>query len=278
MGGGADRGTRLIRAPLSTTSVLDEAADVVALTATPWAALLIITELPYRFLQVVFIDQLINLGGEAMHYGAALQSIANLVVVAFVVAVCGRAVYARTCQLASQSGAKPGSDALRLSMPALLSFLVTSSVTELLFYATLVTIVAIPVIAVVRGLATGTYELNDAPGVIGPFKLIGRYARELRVTSAIVLVFAVAMLVAFAKVAGSFAIGVWLAGAAGARVARWSQLFTFANRRFVLMTIAGALIAVQPFWIAANVMLVTKAGVEETGEDLRAWFRGLRNA
>ena len=44
------------------------------------------------------------------------------------------------------------------------------------------------------------------------------------------------------------------------------------------MTIAGALIAVQPFWIAANVMLVTKAGVEETGEDLRAWFRGLRNA
>ena len=278
MGGGADRGTGLIRAPLSTTSVLDEATDVVALTASPWAALLIVTELPYRFLQVVFIDQLINLGGEAMHYGAALQSIANLVVVAFVVAVCGRAVYARACRLASQSGAKPGSDALRLSMPALLSFLVTSSVTELLFYATFITFVAIPVIAVVRGLAIGTYELNDAPGVIAPFKLIGRYGREARVATAIVLVFAVALLVAFVNVAGSFSIGVFLAGAAGARAARWSTLFTFGNRRFILMTIAGALIAIQPFWIAANVLLVRKAGVEETGEDLRTWFRTLRNA
>jgi hypothetical protein len=69
-----------------------------------------------------------------------------------------------------------------------------------------------------------------------------------------------------------------MAGAAGARMARWSQLFSFENRRFVLMIIAGALIAVQPFWIAANVMLVAKAGAEETGEDLRAWFRALRNA
>ena len=268
----------MIRAPLSTTSVLDEATDVVALTATPWAALLIVTELPYRFLQVVFIDQLLDLGGEAMHYGAALQSIADLVIIAFVLAVCGRAVYARACRLASQSGSRPGREALRLSMPALLSFLVTSSVTELLFYATFITFVSIPVIAVVRGLAIGTYELNDAPGVIAPFKLIGRYGREARVATAIVLVFAVALLVAFGNVAGTFAIGVWMAGAAGARVARWSQLFTFANRRFVLMTIAGALITVQPFWIAANVMLVTKAGAEETGEDLRAWFRALRNA
>ena len=46
----------MIRAPLSTTSVLDEAADVARLTASPWAALLILTEIPYRFLQAVFVD------------------------------------------------------------------------------------------------------------------------------------------------------------------------------------------------------------------------------
>ena len=257
--------------------MLDEATDAVALT-TPWVALLILTELPYRFLQVVFIDQLLDLGGEALHYGAALQSIADLVIVAFVIAVCGRAVYARACRLASQSGRTPGRDALRVSIYALVCLLVTSTLTELLFYATLITIVAIPVIAVVRGLAVGTYELNDAPGVIAPFRLIARYGRETKIATAIVLVFAVALLVAFANVAGTFAIGVWMAGAAGARMARWSQLFSFENRRFVLMIIAGALIAVQPFWIAANVMLVAKAGAEETGEDLRAWFRALRNA
>jgi hypothetical protein len=267
----------LIRAPLSTTSVLDEAADAAALT-TPWIALLILTELPYRFLQVVFLDQLFALGGEAQHYGAALQSIADLVIVAFVIAVCGRAVYARAVRLASHSGATPGREALRVPMPALLSLLVTSSVTELLFYATFMTCLAVPVLAVVRGLAIGTYELNDAPGVVGPFKLIARYGREARIAAALMLVFAVALLVAFGNVAGSFGIGMWLAGAAGARVARWAQLFTMHNRRFVLMTIAGALIAVQPFWIAANVLLVMKAGAAETGEDLRAWFRGLRNA
>jgi hypothetical protein len=268
----------LIRAPLSTTSVLDEAVDVVGLTASPWAALLILTELPYRFLQVVFIDELIDLGGEATHYGKALQSIADLVIIAFVLAVCGRAVYARACRLASHSGRTPGREALRLSLPALLSFLVTSSVTELLFYATSLTIVAIPVIAVVRGLATGTYEMNEAPGVIRPFRLIQRYGRELRIAVALVIVFTIALVVALINVAGSFSIAVFLADAAGTGAARWSRLFTFANRRYVLMTIAGALIAIQPFWIAANVMLVGKAGAEETGEDLRAWFRALRNA
>jgi hypothetical protein len=268
----------LIRAPLSTTSVLDEATEVVGLTASPWAALLILTEIPYRFLQAVFVDQLIALGAEATHYGRLLQSTADLVIVAFVLAVAGRAVYARACRLASQSGANPGREALRLSLPALLSFLVTSGVTELLFYAGSITVLAIPVIAVVRGLATGTYELNDAPGVLRPFRLIARYGREVRIATALVIIFTVALFVAFVNVAGSFSIGVALAGAAGVRAARWSTMFSFENRRLVLMTFAGALIAIQPFWIAANVLLVRKAGVEETGEDLRTWFRALRNA
>jgi hypothetical protein len=267
----------LIRAPLSTTSVLDEATEIVTLTATPWAALLLLTELPYRFLQALFIDQLIELGGSATHYGHALQSTANGVVAAFVLAVCGRAVYARACRLASNSGASPGREALRLSLPALLAFLITSAATELLYYALALTVVAIPVVAVVRGLATGTYELNDTPGVLKPFRLIAQRGRELKIAVAIVLVFIVAFVVAWVNVAGSFGAGIFLADAAGAAAARWSRLFTFGNRRFVLMTIAGAAMAVQPFWIAANVMLVRKAGVEETGEDLRAWFSALRS-
>src|SRR6185503_12059635 len=55
----AARGTPLIRAPLSTTSVLDESAAVVRATVTPWAALLLATSIPYRFMQIVFADRLI---------------------------------------------------------------------------------------------------------------------------------------------------------------------------------------------------------------------------
>lgn len=266
----------MIRAPLSTTAVLDEATDVVRLTV-PWVALLLAAELPYRFLQAVFIDQLIDLGDQATHHGRALQSTANGVVIAFVIAVIGRAVYARACRLTSDSGAPAGREALRLSIPALLSFLVTSTMTELLYWTFGLTVVALPAIAIVRGLAAGTYELNDAPGVLKPFRHIARHARELKIAAAIVFVFAIAFLVALVNVAGSFGAGVFLADAAGAAAARWSRQFTITNRRYLLMCFAGAALAVQPFWIAANVMLVRKAGAEETGEDLRTWFRALRS-
>jgi hypothetical protein len=44
------------------------------------------------------------------------------------------------------------------------------------------------------------------------------------------------------------------------------------------MTLAGALLIVEPFWIAAQVLLVRKAGAEETGDDLRTWFEELQRA
>ena len=64
----------------------------------------------------------------------------------------------------------------------------------------------------------------------------------------------------------------------GADLSRWSVLFSQHDRRFVLATIAGAWIAIEPFWIAANVVLVRKAGAAETGEDLRVWFEELRQS
>jgi hypothetical protein len=42
------------------------------------------------------------------------------------------------------------------------------------------------------------------------------------------------------------------------------------------MLTAGALVAVEPFWIAAHVVFVRKAGAQERGDDLRAWFEELR--
>jgi hypothetical protein len=44
------------------------------------------------------------------------------------------------------------------------------------------------------------------------------------------------------------------------------------------MIIAGALLVIEPFWIAANVLLVRKAGAAETGDDLRVWFEELQRS
>ena len=57
-----------------------------------------------------------------------------------------------------------------------------------------------------------------------------------------------------------------------ADIGRWQVLLDFHNRTFRLLLFGGAALAIEPFWIAANVVLVRKAGAAETGEDLRVWF------
>ena len=264
VGRSAALGNVLIHAPLSTTSVLDEATDIVSMVASPWAAVVIATSIPYRFLQALFIDRLIEVGGDATHYGTLLGTTANLAIAAFVLALWGRA---------------PAAEAWRVSPVALTSYIFTGTLAELIFYATLFSGVGALMAAIVGGLAIGTMELNERASVLGAIRLIGRYGRELRIVTALVIVFACAMVVAFINVMATFNFGMWLADVfLGADLSRWSALFSGHNRRFVLAGIAGAWIAIEPFWIAANVVLVRKAGAAETGEDLRVWFEEVRES
>ena len=277
MGRSAAVGYVLIHAPLSTTSVLDESTDIVSMVGAPWAAVVIATSIPYRFMQAVFVDRLIEVGGEATHYGTLLGTTANLAIVAFVLALWGRAVFARACRLAAARGAPPGGEAWRVSPVAFASYIFTGTLAELIFYATLFSGIGTIMSAIVGGLAIGTMELNERASILGAMRLIGRYGRELRIVTALVIVFACAALVAFINVSATFGFGMWLSDVfLGADLSRWSVLFSQHNRRFVLATIAGAWIAIEPFWIAANVVLVRKAGAAETGEDLRVWFEELR--
>jgi hypothetical protein len=269
----------LIRTPLSTTSVLDEAADAVRLTAAPWAGLLVSTAIPYRFAQAIFADRLIAFGGDAVHYTHYLGTIASMTMAAFVLSRWGRLVFARAIRLASESGTSPGAEALRLSPAALFNYVYLSAIAELLSLLTLVTFVAPALCTMLSGLAVGTAELNDVPSIAAPFRRIARYGRDLKIVAALMLVFVCALAVAAVNVAAAFSVALWLAGAAGGwDVHRWSILGSLNNHRFVLMIIAGAVIALEPFWIAAHVTLVRKAGAAESGDDLRAWFEELRNA
>jgi hypothetical protein len=267
----------LIHTPLSTTSVLDEAADAVSLTAAPWAGVLIATALPYRFLQALFLDQLFEIGSGAAHYGNLLGATANVTVAAILLALWGRAVYARACRLALARGSAPGREAWRVPPAALASYVLTASAAMLLGYISLFTILGFAVAVVLSGIAIGTMELNDRVGVFAPFGRIFRYTKHVGIPIALLFVFFCALFVALVNLATAFELAKWLAGAIGTFDApRWQSLFTAGNRRYVLMLFAGAIVLVEPFWIAAHVIFVRKAGAVESGDDLRAWFDELR--
>jgi len=269
----------LIRAPLSTTSVLDESADAVRVTGAAWAALLILTSLPYRFAQAIFIDRLLELGGEATHYGNLLGSLARWTMGAFVISRCGRAIYARACRLATDSGEAPGAIAWRVPLAALANYLFLSAIVESITWLSLMTCLAFPLCVLLSGFAIGTMEMNEQPSIVMPFRLLAKRTRELRYAAALVLIFACALVVATINVAFAAGIGLALAEASGrVDVPRWTVLLHPDNHRFIAMIIAGGVLAIEPFWIAANVILVRKGGAVESGEELRVWFEELRRA
>jgi hypothetical protein len=269
----------LIRAPLSTTAVLDESADIVAMTAAPWAAVLIVTAIPYRFLQAIFFDQLLEVGGRAPQYGNLLGATANMTVASILLAFWGRAVYARACRLAIGRGAAPGREAWRVSPAAFASYVLTGSAAVLAGFVSLLSIVGIFVAIMFAGLAIGTMELNERVAVAEPFRIVFRHAKRVAVPFALVLVFTIAAFVAFVNLAALYNITAWLASAVGGFDApQWRALFGGQNRRFLLMLTFGALVLVEPFWIAAYVVYVRKAGAQESGDDLRTWFEELKRA
>lgn len=251
--------------------------DVVA-TAAPWSALVVATSLPYRFLQVVFFERLAELGGKAIHYGQALTMIANATLLAFIVSRCGRAVFARACRLAEASGTMPGRAALRVPAVALVSYVFVAALAEVLYYAGALTFVGPILAAMLSGLAIGTMELNTRPGLMPPLRVIARYSRTSKQLLALLFVFTIATLIAFINLFSVFQMGLWLAHAfSSVDLSRWEVLLSGSNGHFMFLLIAGAIAAVEPFWIAAHVVLVRKAGVAESGEDLRDWFRDLRS-
>jgi hypothetical protein len=266
----------LIRAPLSITSVLDEATDVVSLTAAPWAGVLVATALPYRFLQALFFDQLIEVSKQASQYGRLLGGTANLTVAAILIALWGRAVYARACRLALGRGATPGREVWRVPAAALFSYFLTSSVVLVAGTISAFTCIGLWLVSIVAGLAIGTMELNERVSVIEPFRLVRRYARAVTLIG-VSFVFFCAFFVALVNVAAAFGLVVWaLTAVGGFDAPNWDVLFSGNNRRYLLMLCAGALVAIEPFWVAAHVVFVRKAGAQERGDDLRAWFEELR--
>lgn len=272
----------MIRTRLTTGAVLDAAVDLVARRLPGPAGLLVLTSLPLRFLEAWLINRLLQLGDGASDHVSYLTSLSVLVSAALLPAFWGRAVFARSCTLALSAGGEgfdrlPWRERLRLPLGSFLSYLYAATFFELLFISTEWTIVGLPFLALLTGLAAATSPLEDRPGLIASLLRVARNARPIGVLAGLITVFLFALPVAFINLSVLFQVLVWSAGLlTGAADSWWQTALSWENQQLVVLTVAGAVLIVEPFWIAALVVTVRQARARQSGEDLAAWFDALR--
>lgn len=260
------------------TEVLDDAVEIVPLVALPWLGLLWLTAIPLRFLQAHIIVRFAELGPEASRYGHHLAELATWATLLLVVSLWGRAVFVRAVHLRLRTHEAPGAAALRVTAPSLACYVYAALAIEASCYATLFTLVSLPVAVMLAGLAAATTPLITRPSLIAPWRELLATMRGGLVLMGLLLVFAAAWLLASANLYFAFRLGLWIAGAVpGLDLSRWDALLSFGNFRFVLVLLTGGGLAVEPFWLAALTLYVHKLRARASGDDLRLWFDRLRS-
>jgi hypothetical protein len=261
----------------SVAEILDDTGDLASAVAAPWMGLLWLTALPLRLVQAEIAARVIQLGPESSRYGNLLLALAAAGAAALVLATAGRAVYARACLLASRTGERPGREALAVGLVPFFSHLYLALLAEVLFFGLCLTAVAVPMALSLAALAAAVAPLVERPSLVEPVRAVAAAARGASVLLGLQVVFAVAFVIAFANVIAAFHAGLWLAGAVpGLDLAVWAHRLSLTNPRFLLLATAGAILVVEPFWLAAHVVFVHHQRARRSGEDLRARFERLR--
>jgi hypothetical protein len=259
--------------------ILDDASELVSAVMTPWAALLWLTAAPLRLAQAHFVARLGELGKDAAAYGDHLHGLAIATGLALVVSLYGRATFARACSTRLRSLETPGFEALRVPAAAFASYVYAALAIEAAFFATLVTFVTAPALAIAAGLAAATSPQIERPGLLRPFALIAASGGRVGTLLGLLVVFGIAALLAAVNLLVLVQAALWLAGGvAGFDVVRWQALLGAGSPRLLLVVAAGGVVLVEPWWLASLVVFVHDARSRATGEDLRLWFERLRSA
>jgi len=266
-----------MRDQLSTTEILNATSDLVARVSVPWGAILLLTLLPYRFLQVHFIETLISVGPDASQYGEALLRYALATCAALLLAMYGRLVFLRACRLAASPLRAPGAEAFKVRPLTFLTLVYTGLLFEILLVLLSFTIIAIPIVLIFAALAAVTADRVTKPSLLEPLKQVMQQATNAKSLAGIIFTFLFGFAVALLNLQMIFQLGVWMAGGiTGFDLSRWQALLSYHTRLFILLTTAGALMIAEPFWLAAHLVYVAGRESRQSGEDLREWFYELR--
>ncbi|HET8645753.1 MAG TPA: hypothetical protein VFO85_09710, partial [Vicinamibacteria bacterium] len=249
--------------------VLDEAAETVAAVAAPFLGVVWLTSLPLRLAQCHFAWRLWELGGEAAGHGAYLAELALIQTALLVPWAWGRAVFVRACRLGLR-GQPPGAAALRVGAVPFAGYLYVTVLLETIFWATAWTFVTLPALVLMGALAAATHPLIEKPGLLAPLKQLFRHGAHGLLLSGLLVVLGWALVVAAVNLHVLFQAGVWLAGAVpGLDPGRWRALLHWRNGRYLLAVVAGAVLALEPYLLAAMTVYVHKVRSRGSGEDLR---------
>ena len=268
----------------SPVGILDDTHGVVARIASPWLGVLWLLTIPYRFAQVYFIREIVDLGVGAPLYARHLEAIAWTMFALLLPAVVGRSIYVRACLLGLQSGTAVGREALRVPPAHLVNSLVAALLCEVLFAMTVWMFVTIPLLAAPSGLVYVAATRTDRPGLFRTLFEVGRLLTGFKAMLGLLATFAVALPIAYFNFYMALRLGVWAGGALGGEsLARWEYLLrpvsvvpvVPAEPLAILICVAGALLLVEPFWLAALTVYVHRTRLRHSGEDLRLRFRML---
>jgi hypothetical protein len=273
---------------LSPVGILDDTHHAVQRVAAPWLGVLWLGLLPYRFLQVHFIREVLHLGNNAADYGDYLQGLAWALFGALLPAVYARAVFVRATQLGLQSAGAVGAEALRVPPARFLNTLYVALLTEVLFCLTAWMIVTIPVLVVIAGLAYAAAGRTERPGLFRPLAETVRLLAGLKTLSSLGFAFTLALGAVLANVYMAFRLGLGALDAVGAEgLSRWEYLLRPIHPFFpllpgepltLLICAAGTLLIVEPFWLSALCVYAHRSTQRQSGEDLRLRFRTLTEA
>lgn len=256
--------------------VLDEAAEAVAAAAAPFLGVLWLTSLPLRLAQCHFAARLLELGAGASQRGTYLGQLALLQTLLLLPWAWGRAVFVRACSLGLR-GERPGRAALRVGVVPFAGYLYATAIIETAFWATAWTFVTIPALVLMAALAAATHPLIERPGLLEPLRQLFRHGRHAALLVGLLIVMGWAWMVAAVNLHVLFQAGVWLMGAVpGVDPGRWKGLLTPRHSRYVLAVMAGAVMAVEPYLLAAVTVYVQKVRARSSGEDLRLWLERVR--
>lgn len=272
----------------SPVGILDDAHGAVARIASPWVGVLWLLTMPYRFAQVYFARELIELGAEAGRYADHLESLAFTLFALLLPAIYGRSVYVRACQLGLQSGMRVGREAFRVPAAHLVNSAYAAVLCEVLFAMTAWMFITVPLLAAPTGLVYAAATRTDRPSLIRPLAEIGSLLTGFKAMLGLVATFAVALPIAYLNLFMAMRLGLWAAGALGAEsLPRWEHLLRPIHPMVqilpgeplaILLCAAGALLLVEPFWLAGLTVYVHRTRLRHSGEDLRLRFRLLTGA
>jgi len=272
---------------LSAFEVLNDATETVARTATPWLGVLWLASLPAHFLLVYFYYQVFGMGQKAGQYGSYLFGLAALSMAAWVVLLLGRLVYVRACFMAQQSTRSPGLEPLRLRSGETLGFLYTALLIEVGFHGLFLAFIFIPFFLVLGGLAAATAYGQEKATLLQPFKTFQRAAAYPRILLVNLLFLCGACAITWVNLYYALRLAVELAASLNSGDAvLWMHLLRPrpgfellpAESLPSLLLLAGATLAIEPIWLAANVVYIHKLRARDTGDDLRQWHRSIRHA